>query len=329
MFFNRSEEVKEIINLNKPHKGDKNAIFENPNNIIEIRNVVKKFVNGDLVTNVLKNVDLDIKFGEFVVILGPSGSGKTTLMNIISGLDRATEGIVNVIDTNLINLNNDKLTIFRRKNIAYVFQQYGLLPNLKVKENIEIGAFLSKHNKKNIKKENSKFLKKNKNILDLLIATSHVCNDGLVYLYDDYYIYQSYGYEIFIQNIFCPIEFNEINEGKMNISVDQAMEMFDITHLKEKFPSQLSGGQQQRVSIARAICKNSRILFADEPTGAVDEEMSNIILDAFKMINKRFKTTIIIVTHNPQIAELATKVIYFANGKISKVVDQSPSWLNE
>ena len=324
MFFKKFEEVKEIIRLNKPHTGSKNAIFNNSNNVIEIRDVKKMFVNGELITNVLKGVDLDIEYGEFVVILGPSGSGKTTLMNIISGLDRASEGVVNVINTNLINLTNDELTVFRRKNIAYIFQQYGLLPNLKVKENIEIGAFLNKNNIKDIKKQNLRFMKKSENIIFHLVHVSNI--DFNFYSYSniintsDIYLVVQY---FMLTNKFLAISFKNDNES---ISVDEAMEIFGISHIKDKFPSQLSGGQQQRVSIARAICKNAKILFADEPTGAVDEEMSDIILDAFKMINKRFKTTIIIVTHNPQIATLATKVVYFNNGKIQKIVNQSPTW---
>ncbi len=324
MFLRKSEEVKKINTLNKPHNGDKKGHFDDPNNIIEIKGVKKSFINGELITDVLKGIDLSIKKGEFVVILGPSGSGKTTLMNIISGLDRATEGEVNVVDSNLISLTDDELTVFRRKNIAYVFQQYGLLPNLKVYENIQIGAFLAHSNEKERKKLAKKISRRNTMVFsnysmfwnNYFNITFNKLDPLLNYILIDS-INRFYFFNINnLPNI------NNFNSNNL-ISVEQAMEMFNISDLRNKFPSQLSGGQQQRVSIARAICKQSNILFADEPTGAVDEEMSDIILDSFKYINKKFGTTIVIVTHNPQIANLATKVIYFRNGYIDHIIDNN------
>lgn len=257
--------AKEIDKLNKPHNGDKEIGFENSENIIELRDVTKFYTNGYVVTQILKGVNLDIKRGDFVIILGPSGSGKTTLMNIISGLDRATDGKTNVCGSNLINLKDSELTKFRQINVGYVFQQYGLLPNLTVKENVEIGADL------------------------------------------------------------------QVDKSK-KLNPEDVLNSFGMLEHKNKFPHQLSGGQQQRVSIARAFAKNPTILFGDEPTGAIDEEMSKMVMKEFVEINKKYKTTVIIVTHNPIFEGLGNLVIRFKDGAvysmhrrhITKTVDELP-----
>lgn len=257
--------AKEIDKLNKPHNGDKEIQFENEENIIELRDVTKFYTNGYVVTQILKGVNLDIKRGDFVIILGPSGSGKTTLMNIISGLDRATDGKTNVCGSNLINLKDSELTKFRQINVGYVFQQYGLLPNLTVKENVEIGADL------------------------------------------------------------------QVDKSK-KLDPEEVLDSFGMLEHKNKFPHQLSGGQQQRVSIARAFAKNPTILFGDEPTGAIDEEMSKMVMKEFVEINKKHKTTVIIVTHNPIFEGLGTLVIRFKDGavyskhrrQVTKTVDELP-----
>lgn len=246
------QRIKEVDKLNRQHKGEINMPLRDPNNIIELRGVKKIFTNGYLINDILKGVDLDIKRGEFVIILGPSGSGKTTLMNIMSGLDRATEGDVRVCDQQLINMSHKKLTDFRKRNIGFVFQQYGLLPTLSVEENVEIGA-------------------------DLQVEKSR------------------------------------------RISPSKALDAVGMLEYAKKFPHELSGGQQQRVSIARALAKNPIILFGDEPTGAVDETMSKVILKEFVKVNKELKTTVIIVTHNPIFAELGTLVIKVRNGEISEL----------
>lgn len=257
------QRAKEVEKLNKPHNGDKTISFKNSENIIEFSNVVKYYTNGYIVTQILKGVNLEIKKGDFVIILGPSGSGKTTLMNIISGLDRASDGITNVCGTNLINLTDNELTKFRKENIGYVFQQYGLLPNLTVKENVEIGA--------NLQTEKSK-----------------------------------------------------------KLDVDEILKSVDMLQHKDKFPHQLSGGQQQRVSIARAFAKNPTILFGDEPTGAIDEEMSKMVINEFININKKFGTTVIIVTHNRIFEDLATLLIKIRDGNIVSLTrNENPKSVDE
>lgn len=217
--------------------------------VIELVNTNKIYTTGAIKTHVLKNVNLQIERGSFVVILGPSGSGKTTLLNIISGLDLASNGDVFVEGTNLIFLKDSHLTDFRRKSIGFIFQQYNLLPHLTAKENAEVGANLSS------KKENG-------------------------------------------------------------ISLNEIFSTIGLEEHVHKFPHQLSGGQQQRVSIARALAKNPSILFCDEPTGALDEVTGRIVLNVLCEINKKFKTTIIIVTHNPNISKIADSVIKIKNGEI-------------
>lgn len=219
--------------------------------VIDFENITKYYYNKWIANKILKGFDLKIKQGEFVVILGPSGSGKTTLLNIMSGMDKATYGSTIVNGNNLIKMSDTELTNFRRDNIGYIFQQYGLLPNLNVRENVEIGW--------NLQKDKSK-----------------------------------------------------------RLDIDELLKTVGMHEHAEKFPHELSGGQQQRVSVARSMAKNPAIVFGDEPTGAVDEEMSKQILQLFVDINKKFNTTVIIVTHNPIFADLATRVIKVNSGIIAQ-----------
>ncbi len=297
-----TDNIKEVKKLNQPHKGEKHIGIEK-GLIVDLKDVVKIFVNENVQYKVLKDVNLRINEGEFVVILGPSGSGKTTLMNIISGLERATTGVVNVLGSDLINFNNTELTTFRRENIGYIFQQYGLLPNLTVKDNILLGEYLEKKNykfyTKNYKKQLKAVKKEYKNDEN---------NPELVAKIEE--INKQY--------------YENINE-KDNVDnsyflIENIMKMLQIDQLEKKYPGQLSGGQQQRVSIARTLIKKPKILFADEPTGAVDTEMSKIIMNSLVEINKILGTTIVIVTHNPVIAQMADKVIHFFDGNINEVV---------
>ncbi|WP_425381655.1 ABC transporter ATP-binding protein [Spiroplasma endosymbiont of Polydrusus pterygomalis] len=255
------DKQKEIKKLTKAHSREilagkiisiTNNIPNTNTNVIELFDVKKSYLTGDLEYEVLKGVNLKIKLGDFVVILGPSGSGKTTLLNIISGLDKANTGDVFVAGYNLSLLKDSHLTKFRRDNVGFIFQQYNLLTNLTARENAEVGENLAKN--------------KNKNMT--------------------------------IDDIFKVIELDE--------------------HMN-KFPSQLSGGQQQRVSIGRALAKNPTILFCDEPTGALDEEMGRKVLEILLDVNHEYKTSIIMVTHNPNFQYVANTVINVKNGKIISI----------
>ncbi|MCF0217508.1 MAG: ABC transporter ATP-binding protein [Malacoplasma sp.] len=217
--------------------------------LFELENVTKKFTNGYLVNQVLKGINLKIKKNKFVVILGKSGSGKTTLMNILSALTKATSGSVIVNNHQLINMNNNQLTNFRRKYIGYIFQEYGLLATLNVYDNVLTG-------------------------------------------------------------------FNLNRKGRNTSEVDEILEMVDLLDYKKKYPAELSGGQQQRVSIARAIAKKPLIIFGDEPTGALDSKMSVKVLKILKEVNKKYSTTIVLITHDKEIAKIAEQVVVIENGLI-------------
>ncbi|TNK87762.1 ABC transporter ATP-binding protein [Mycoplasmopsis pullorum] len=236
---------------NKKRKKDENFKLKNePGNIVDVVNVSKYYLTGNTITKVLESANLEIKRGEFIVIFGKSGSGKSTLLNLISGLDRPSNGQVIVNDTNLPYLSDNQLTQFRRKNVSFIFQNYNLLQNLTGYDNVETGAYLQKDKTK-------------------------------------------------------------------KQDIEQMFKEYEIEDIMDKYPSQMSGGQQQRVSILRALSKNADIIFADEPTGALDEATSRIVLTSLFNINKQNGTTIIMVSHDPDIKKIAHRIVYVKEGKIT------------
>ncbi|OYD26882.1 putative ABC transport system ATP-binding protein [Mycoplasma testudineum] len=223
-----------------------------PGNIIDVVNVNKSYINGNLITPVLKKASFSIKKGEFAMLYGKSGSGKSTLLNLISGLDRPTAGHVIVANTNLPYLSDNKLTIFRRKHVSFIFQSYNLLENITGYDNVETGAYLQK-------------------------------------------------------------------DASKKINIKELFKHFDLEEVMNKYPAQMSGGQRQRISILRALAKNADIIFADEPTGALDEKTALIVLKILYDINKRYGTTIVMVTHDSSMAPLAHKIINVKDGIIDSV----------
>ena len=215
---------------------------------LEIRGIKKSFGTGDSCVNVLKGLDLNIEKGEFCVLLGPSGSGKSTLLNIIGGIDGADEGSITIEGERLEDMTEKKLSLYRRKHLGYIFQMYNLIPNLTVRENIEVGAYLSDH----------------------------------------------------------PLD------------VDELLHTLGLYEHQRKLPNQLSGGQQQRTAIGRAIVKNPDILLCDEPTGALDYHTSKEILKLIETVNQRYGNTIIMVTHNDAIKDMADRVVKLRDGMIRK-----------
>ncbi len=223
------------------------------NVFLEIKNIKKHFGEGESSVEVLKGIDIEIEKGEFCVLLGPSGSGKSTLLNIIGGIDAADEGYISINGEKTADMNEKALTLYRRKHLGYIFQMYNLIPNLNIKENIEVGAYLSDN----------------------------------------------------------PLD------------VDDLLKTLGLYEHRHKLPNQLSGGQQQRTAIGRAIVKNPDILLCDEPTGALDYNTSKEILQLIEDVNKKYGNTIIMVTHNDAIKQMADRVVKLRDGMIRK------NYLNE
>ena len=220
---------------------------------LEIKNIKKHFGEGESRVEVLKGIDIEIEKGEFCVLLGPSGSGQSTLLNIIGGIDAADEGYISINGEKTADMNEKALTLYRRKHLGYIFQMYNLIPNLNIKENIEVGAYLSDN----------------------------------------------------------PLD------------VDDLLKTLGLYEHRHKLPNQLSGGQQQRTAIGRAIVKNPDILLCDEPTGALDYNTSKEILQLIEDVNKKYGNTIIMVTHNDAIKQMADRVVKLRDGMIRK------NYLNE
>lgn len=223
------------------------------NVFLEIKNIKKHFGEGESRVEVLKGIDIEIEKGEFCVLLGPSGSGKSTLLNIIGGIDAADEGYISINGEKTADMNEKALTLYRRKHLGYIFQMYNLIPNLNIKENIEVGEYLSDN----------------------------------------------------------PLD------------VDDLLKTLGLYEHRHKLPNQLSGGQQQRTAIGRAIVKNPDILLCDEPTGALDYNTSKEILQLIEDVNKKYGNTIIMVTHNDAIKQMADRVVKLRDGMIRK------NYLNE
>ena len=220
---------------------------------LEINGIKKSFGEGESRTEVLKGIDLSIEKGEICVLLGPSGSGKSTLLNIIGGIDNADSGYISINGEKTADMNEKALTQYRRKHLGYIFQMYNLIPNLNIKENIEVGAYLSDN----------------------------------------------------------PLD------------VDEILRTLGLYEHRHKLPNQLSGGQQQRTAIGRAIVKNPDILLCDEPTGALDYNTSKEILKLIEDVNKKYGNTVVMVTHNDAIKNMADRVIKLRDGMIRK------NYLNE
>ena len=213
---------------------------------LEIKGLKKGFGQGEARVEVLKGIDLGVEKGEIVVLLGPSGSGKSTLLNIVGGIDGADEGSISIGGETMQSMSEKRLTQYRRRHLGYVFQLYNLIPDLTVRENVEVGAWL----------------------------------------------------------------------GEKPLNVDELLATLGLSEHAGKLPTQLSGGQQQRTAIGRAIVKNPDLLLCDEPTGALDYNTSKEILKLIETVNRRYGTTVIVVTHNAAIAGMADRVIRLRDGAI-------------
>jgi len=219
--------------------------------ILKVENLTKIYGKGTTEVVALDNVSFSVEKGEFVAIVGASGSGKSTLLHLIGGVDRPTSGKVYIDGKDIYSLNDDKLAIFRRRQVGLVYQFYNLIPILNVEENITLP-------------------------LDL--------------------------------------DNRKVNEEHLK----ELLELLGLENRKTHLPNQLSGGQQQRTSIGRALITNPTIVLADEPTGNLDSKSSDEIVALLKKSNKDYKQTIIMITHNMEIAKCADRIIKIEDGKIVK-----------
>ena len=217
--------------------------------ILETKDLRKLYGSGDTEVRALDGVDLTVEKGEFAAVVGTSGSGKSTLLHMLGGLDRPTSGTVTVDGTDIFALKDEALTIFRRRKIGFVFQNYNLVPVLNVRENIVLPIQL----------------------------------DG-----------------------------RKVDQGYM----DQIVEVLGMESKLQSLPNNLSGGQQQRVAIARALAAKPAIVLADEPTGNLDSRTSQDVMGLLKVTSQRFGQTVVMITHNEELAQMADRVIHIEDGRI-------------
>ena len=218
-------------------------------NILIAENLKKYYQMGENVVKALDGVSLSVRQGEFLAIVGESGSGKSTLLHMLGGLDWPTSGKVMIGKKDISSMDKDELTIFRRRKIGFVFQNYNLLPLMNVYENIVL-----------------------------------------------------------------PIKLDGIRPEKRH--VNEIIEMLGLGDKRSAMPSQLSGGQQQRVALARALAAKPAIILADEPTGNLDSRTSQDVLGLIKTSSERFGQTVVMITHNHEIAQMAGRIIRMEDGKI-------------
>lgn len=215
---------------------------------LEVKNMKKSYGKDGSYIQVLKGITTGVEQGEMCVIQGTSGSGKSTFLNCIGGLDTLDSGSIRVDGKEIVGLKQEALSDYRRDNLGFIFQFYNLVPNLTVRENIQVCEYLAK---------------------------------------------------------------NPLN-------MEELLEILGLTEHQNKFPSQLSGGQQQRCAIVRALIKNPKLLLLDEPTGALDSKTSRDILILLEEINRKYGTTMLLVTHNNSIKNMVHKVIIIKDGQIHK-----------
>lgn len=215
---------------------------------LEVRDIKKSYGQDGSYVQVLKGITTELEEGQMCVIQGTSGSGKSTFLNCIGGLDTLDSGSIRVAGQEIADMGSDALSDYRRENLGFIFQFYNLVPNLTVRENIQVCEYLA----------------------------------------------------------------------KQPLDIEELLETLGLTEHQNKFPSQLSGGQQQRCAIARALIKNPRLLLLDEPTGALDSKTSRDILILLEEVNRKYGTTMLLVTHNNAIKDMVHKVIVIKDGQISR-----------
>lgn len=226
--------------------------------ILRVENLVKTYKTGENVIRAVDDISFSVEKGEFVAIVGASGSGKSTLLHLLGGVDKPDSGHVYIDDNDIYSMNDEKLAIFRRRQVGLIYQFYNLIPILNVKENITLP---------------------------------------------------------------CDLDGNKVSEKRLN----ELLETLGLSERVNHLPNELSGGQQQRTSIGRALINNPAIVLADEPTGNLDSEASDEIMSLLRSANKKYKQTVIVITHDLNIAASADRIITIDDGKIIKD-EVSISW---
>lgn len=217
--------------------------------ILKVENLTKTYGSGENLVNAVDDVSFSVEKGEFVAIVGASGSGKSTLLHLIGGVDRPTSGKIFVDGNDISKMNDDKLAVFRRRQVGIVYQFYNLIPILTVEENITLP---------------------------------------------------------------CDLDGRGVDRERLEMILDS----FGLRARRKHLPNQLSGGQQQRTSIARALINNPSLVLADEPTGNLDSKSSEEVMSMLKMCNQSYGQTVIMITHNRDIAKQADRIITISDGKI-------------
>jgi putative ABC transport system ATP-binding protein len=223
--------------------------------MLELKSIQKSFSNSLETIHVLDDVNLQVSAGEFIAIIGPSGSGKSTLLGIAAGLDRPTHGSVYLNGIDLSELDEDGLAEIRAKNVGFIFQNFQLLPNLTVLENVAIPLLIS----------------------------------------------------------------SEYSEREALDKATRLLEMVSMGHRANFFPQQLSGGEEQRVAIARSFVNDPKILFADEPTANLDSKNGQTVMNILREMNQEKSSTLLVITHDPQVAKLADRIFEMKDGKLWEV----------
>ncbi len=217
--------------------------------ILKVENLTKTYGSGENLVHAVDDVSFSVEKGEFVAIVGASGSGKSTLLHLIGGVDRPTSGKIFVDGNDISKINDDKLAVFRRRQVGIVYQFYNLIPILTVEENITLP---------------------------------------------------------------CDLDGRGVDRERLEMILDS----FGLRARRKHLPNQLSGGQQQRTSIARALINNPSLVLADEPTGNLDSKSSDEVMSMLKMCNQSYGQTVIMITHNLDIAKQADRIITISDGKI-------------
>lgn len=221
--------------------------------ILKVENLTKTYGSGENIVHAVDDVSFSVEKGEFVAIVGASGSGKSTLLHLIGGVDRPTSGKIFVDGNDISKMNDDKLAVFRRRQVGIVYQFYNLIPILTVEENITLP---------------------------------------------------------------CDLDGRGVDRERLEMILDS----FGLRARRKHLPNQLSGGQQQRTSIARALINNPSLVLADEPTGNLDSKSSEEVMSMLKMCNQSYGQTVIMITHNLDIAKQADRIITISDGKIVEEV---------